>query len=204
MDGAGENFVIENIKSRRSTRDFRQESIPEGIVDKIVEAGSFAPSALNRQPWRFVVIGQEAMIKELSAVVRKKLKALYKLVPILRFLIKDFRDERFVNALKKTASSEEDTVFYSAPLIIFVANDTRYGATNMDCVLTCQNMMLAAHSMGIGSCFIGRTKAIPKGLLRKKFNLPGHYDFNACVAFGYPKEARKTASARKSDAVVRF
>ncbi|MEE8360203.1 MAG: nitroreductase [Candidatus Omnitrophota bacterium] len=204
MDGAGKNIVIENIKSRRSIRDFRQEGIPEEVIEKITEAGSFAPSALNRQPWKFIVVGKEAIIKELSSVVRKKLKGLSKLVPILRVFLKDFRDERFVNALKKTALSEEDTVFYNAPLIIFVANDTRYSSTCVDCVLACQNMMLTAHSMGVGSCFIGRIKAIPNRLLRKKFDLPGYYDFNTCMVFGYPKDAVRTPPARSRDVVARF
>ncbi|MFH1753044.1 MAG: nitroreductase [Candidatus Omnitrophota bacterium] len=197
MDGAGENLVIENIKSRRSVRDFRQDGIPEEVIKKILEAGSFAPSALNRQPWRFVVVSEEAAIKELSLAVRKRLKGLYRLTPILRFFLKDFRDERFVKALKKTASSEEETVFHGAPLVIFAANDTRYSNTVIDCALACQNMALAAHSMGVGSCFIGRAKAIPRRSLLMKFSLPAYYDFNTCVAFGYAKEAQRTPPPRK-------
>ena len=135
---------------------------------------------------------------------RAGLTKLYKLLPVLKVFVKDFRDERVVNAIKKTAQSREDTVFYNAPLVIFIANDSRIGSTGKDCYIAAQNMMLAAHSMGVGSCFIGRGRAIPKRLLLEKLGVEAHYAFGACVAFGYPKEARRTAPPRKEDTVKKI
>lgn len=198
---AGENFIIDNIKSRRSIRNFQDTLIAKEIIEKIVEAGRFAPSALNRQPWKFIVINDKDLIEELSRITTARIKKLYKFIPLLKLFIKDLKDQRVVNALKKTVESPQDTVFHNAPLLIFIANDIRFDDTRHDCYLAAQNMMLAAHSLGIGSCFIGRSQVIPRKLLLNKFSLPNFYDVKVHIAFGYPKEFPKTPAARREDIV---
>lgn len=204
MDGSIENMVLENIKSRRSIKAFRKDPVPGDIVEKIVEAGRFAPSALNMQPWKFIIVDDRQMIEEFASIARARIKKLYKLMPLVKIFKKSYRDQRAINAIKKTAESSADTVFYSAPLVIFIANDATFGETDIDCYLAAENMMLAANSLGIGSCFIGRGKAIPAKLLRKKFDLPDNYDFNVFIAFGYPKDHDRTAPARKVGTVKRI
>lgn len=196
------NLVIDNIKSRRSVRSFQKKPIPEDIIERIVEAGQFAPSALNRQPWRFVVVRDTGTIKEFSSVATAQIKKLYKLLPIIRHLKPSLKDERVVGALKKTAEKEGDTIFYEAPLVIIVANDTRIEGSKQDCIFAAQNVMLAAHSMGVGSCFIGRGKAITKQLLLEKTGLPPCYDFNVFIALGYSSEGKRTPPPRKGDPVT--
>ena len=89
----GENFIIDNIKSRRSIRSFKPQPIPKELQEKIVEAGRFAPSALNRQPWRFIVIGDNKLIEELSQIAAQHSnlpeceKALVRLVALSQFLL---------------------------------------------------------------------------------------------------------------------
>lgn len=195
------DHILENIKSRRSVRNFKEEPVPKEAIEKIVEAGRFAPSALNRQPWKFIIINDAKLIEELSHIAQRCIKRVHKLIPLLRFFIKEFQDQRVVNAIKKTVESNEDTVFYKAPLLIFVANDKRIKGSSGDCYLTAQNMLLTAHALGVGGCFIGRGKAIPKSLLLKKLNLPAYYDINIHLAFGFPKEFPKTVPARREGTV---
>lgn len=194
--------IIEKIKSRRSVRKFKKDPVGKDLIEIILEAGRFAPSALNRQPWRFIVIDDARLIDDLFRLVKKRIGMIYKLIPVLKFFAKDLRDQRAVNALKKTAENAYDTVFYNAPLLLFIANDTRFSDTDLDCSLSAQNMMLAAHSLGIGSCFIGRGKFIPKGFLKRKLNLPRFYDVRLHLAFGYPQEYPTTIPARKKDDVT--
>lgn len=198
-----ENTVINNIKSRRSVRDFKSEPIPNDVIDKIVEAGRFAPSALNKQPWKFIIIDDKGLIEDLSRLVRCRIKRIYKLIPLLKFFVKPLRDQRSVNALKKTAESPYDTVFYNAPLLIFIANDKRLGKTEADCYLAAQNVILAAHSMSVGSCIIGRGNFIPKKFLLKKISLPAFYDIGVHIALGYPNTAQKAPPPRKDDTILR-
>ena len=206
MDGRGpevamDNFVIGNIKTRRSVRSFETRPVSKELIERIVEAGRFAPSALNRQPWKFIIIDKHELIKELSLIAQERLKKLYKLIPLLKIFVKAFKDQRVVNAVKKTAMSNDDTVFYNAPVVICVANDTRLTGSIHDCYLAAHNMTLAAHSLGIASCFIGRGKAIPKKTLAKKLGVSDCYDFNVFVALGYTKDFPKTPPARKQDTV---
>ncbi len=194
------NAIIENIKTRRSIRKFKKDPLPKDIIEKIVEAGTFAPSALNRQPWKFIVINNRELIEELSMAARQNIKCLHKLVPILRWFSNDLKDPQVIGAINKTVHSPEDTIFYNAPLVIAIAADARLKETNKDACLAGENMTLMAHSLGIGSCFIGRGRAIPKKLLLERFNLPGYYSFPIFMVFGYPDETR-TAPPRKSDTV---
>jgi len=201
VDGKREDFVIENIKSRRSIRNFQDRPIPDDVVDKIVEAGRFAPSALNRQPWKFIVIRDRKVIDELSGTAYSRIKRLYPLLGLLGIFKRSFREERFKSAMKKTVESTSEAIFYRAPLVIIIANDTSFDNTQIDCSLAAQNMMLAANSLGIGSCFVGRGRAIPKRFLQKKFDLPPRYDFNVWVVFGYTQDTERSAPPRREDAV---
>lgn len=79
--------IIEIIKSRRSIRKFRDEKIPPELVEKILEAGRWAPSGMNNQPWRFAVIEGQAMIDTFS-----KLTHYGKIVKSARLLIPVFLD----------------------------------------------------------------------------------------------------------------
>ena len=195
------NDILKNIATRRSVRKFRRQAVPREIVEEIVEAGRLAPSALNMQPWKFIVVQDAELIAELSGIAAGRIRKLYRLVPLLRPFSKALKDQRVVNAMKKTAESNEDTVFYRAPFIIFIANDTNCASSEADCYIAGENMALAAHSLGIGSCFIGRAKAIPVKTLREKLDLPGHYNVNVCMAFGYPEELTKIPPAKKADTV---
>ncbi len=195
------NDILKNIATRRSVRKFRKQAVEREIIEEIVEAGRLAPSALNMQPWKFIVIRDAGLIGELSGIAIERIRKLYRLTPLLRPFSKALKDQRVVNAMKKTAESSEDTVFYNAPFIIFIANDTNCTSSEANCYIAGENMALAAHSLGIGSCFIGRAKAIPKETLRKRLDLPGYYDVNVCMAFGYPEELTKTPPAKKADTV---
>ncbi len=198
----GKSAVIDSIKSRRSVRKFKEKPVPKEIIDKILEAGRFAPSALNMQPWKFIVIQDKALIEEMFSIAKKRLTRLYGLMPVLKIFSGQLKDERVANAIKKTAVNTGDTVFYNAPLVIFIANDKTKNASKEDCVLAAQNMMLAAHSLGVGSCFIGRGKAIPISYLLNKFNLPVHYDITVHLAFGYSDEPSRTPPHRHEDTIL--
>jgi nitroreductase len=198
----GEDRVLENIKTRRSVKNFQPHPVPREAVEKILEAGRFAPSALNTQPWKFIVIDDKKIIEEFSGIARARLTRLYRFIPLLKIFVKDLKDERAVNAIKKTAQSPEDTVFYNAPLLIFVANDKRCHDSLTGCSLAAQNMMLAAHGLGVGSCFIGRAKFIPVKTLLKRFGLAACYDIKIHLAFGYPGGPPRTPPPRKDDTVI--
>lgn len=136
-----DNFVLKTIRERRSIRHFKSDKVPRNLVKKIIEAGTMAPSSSNLQPWRFVVIEDEKLREYLRQIALKKWNRVME-------VLKDREPERF--NFYREQKDRKDPVYYSAPVIIFVI-----GPSGVNCALACENMMLAAHSIGLGSCYVG-------------------------------------------------
>ena len=139
------NTVIDAIKKRRSVRAYESKPIPRDVLNMIIEAGNEAPSAMNSQPWRFVVIEDREAKKKLLAAALPKAK-------MITEKVKDIDPERY-EAIKKRYAELPDPVYYSAPVIVFVIGNGMYA--DHSCPLACENMMLAALSLGLGSCWVG-------------------------------------------------
>jgi len=144
MTGLSENDVLEAIEKRRSVRAYKSDSIPRDLLKRIIEAGNQAPSGMNSQPWRFVVVEDMVLHKKLLETVVPNAKKL--LEPL-----KESNPERY-QLIMSRYDELEDPVYYSAPAIIFVIGVGTYA--DLSCPLACQNMMLAAYSLGIGSCWV--------------------------------------------------
>src|SRR5271169_366904 len=139
------NTVIDTIRKRRSVRSYETKSIQRDILNAIIEAGNDAPSAMNSQPWRFVVVEDREMKRKLLGAALPQAKKITEMV-------KDVDPDRY-ESMKKRYAELPDPVYYSAPVIVFVIGSGRYAAHS--CPLACENMMLAAQSLGIGSCWVG-------------------------------------------------
>lgn len=197
------NYILENIKSRRSVRSYLDQKVPKRLIEEVLEAGRSAPSALNKQPWEFVVVTNKALIEKLSLSTRKTAKKVYALLPFLKLFKPDLRDERTIAAIRKTAGTDHDTVFYNAPAIIFIVSRHSDGWVPIDCALAAQNMMLSAHSLGLGSCFIGRASMLSRDRrLLKKIGIRRGYRIYTTLIFGYPKEFPKTTPQRRKDNLI--
>lgn len=139
------NEVIQTIKKRRSVRSYDSRTVPKALLSVIIEAANEAPSAMNSQPWRFVVVEDETAKKRLLNAARPNA---HKILDMIR----DSDPERY-EMLRKRYAELHDPIYYSAPVIVFIIGSGRYA--NHSCPLACENMMLAAHSLGIGSCWVG-------------------------------------------------
>ena len=180
------NEVLSNIKERRSRRGFLDKSIPDDVINKIIEAGRYAPSALNKQPWKFIIITDKNTIGELSSIVKGISAKIVKFLPILKILKSMLRDEKIVGAIKKSASYSGDDIFFKAPLLIFIVSDKKEPYAVKDCAMASQNMMLYAHSVGIGSCYIGKADLLARSKSAKKIiGLGANHVIQAAVIFGY-------------------
>jgi len=143
------NPIIEAIKSRRSVRVYDSKPVPKEILDKIIEAGNSAPytSMTRSQPWRFVVVQDPEFKKKLLETAfpfwKNSISGLKEQVPDLYEIAM-----RLYNVL----DDPKDVIYYSAPAIVFVIGPNN-GAVS--CALACENMMIAAQSFGLGSCYVG-------------------------------------------------
>ena len=164
------------LMGRRSIRKFEDKSVPKTVIDKLLEAGVWAPSGMNSQPWRFTVIEKREIIDELS---RRTKELVTKNMPLPENLQAAFKSGR-------------DVVFYGAPLLILISvnkNEEWRTINLLDCGLAAQNMFLAAYQAGLGSCFIGfaaflnqDTKALAE------VGIPEDHELVAPLIFGYPSE----------------
>jgi nitroreductase len=188
------NKVISNIKSRRSIRRYKDKKLSKKEIMSLIEAGSYAPSSHNRQPWEFVVL-TGSKIDELSAEINNWYSSFVKLGRPLSF-IKEIKES--VDAMKKRVESDKDLFFYHAPCVVIVhAPKKRFYL--QDCSCAAQNMMLAARSLSIGSCWIGFADIVlnRSRKIKKKLGIPMSHGVMATIAFGYTDRFPSKALPRR-------
>lgn len=152
--------LFEAIKGRRSIRTFKPDPIPDDVLNKILETACWAPSAGNMQSWEFVVVKDPAIKKELCGAALGQ------------------------------------CFIYEAPVDVVVcanqnSSSSRYGDRGRELYSICdssaatQNLLLAAHALGLGSCWIG---AFHGEEVSRVLNLPSGIRPIAIVPIGYPNE----------------
>ena len=190
----GTNLVIENIKKRQSVRLFEQKPIPKNIINTIIEAGNLAPSTgdmkaveeggkkkiINYQPWRFVVVEDPEFKQKLFQTIEPLRSNFYQ-------GLKKTVPEMYEQAMKLSEMSEEpkDLVFYSAPVIIYVIGPA---SNSIGCAMVCENIMLAAVSFGLGSCYVGFGALIKSNTdIVQALELTDKERIYGPIVLGYPK-----------------
>ena len=175
------NEIIKTIKSRRAVRTYKDKPIEKEKIEQILDCGLSAPSARNLQPWKFVVVTDKNLIKEMGKRVQDKVI-----------------DNPRYSFVKQRAETKEDAIFYSAPLVIFILGDKGNKWSAIDCSLAAENMMLAARSLDIASCPIGMARYI-KGEkdIEEKLGIDEKYELILTLIFGYADEEPEPKSRDK-------
>lgn len=158
--------VLEAIKERRSIRKYEPKVVPEEKLTQILEAGRWAPSANNSQPWRFIVVRNEEVKNELARV------AVY------------------------------GTFLAQAPVAVAVVIDPQ--ASNHpveDGAAATQNMLLAAHALGLGTCWIGSYGSGYEDKAMEVLGIPGYKRLLSLISLGYPAESPRKGRLGLSELV---
>ena len=178
----GKNQVVETIMTRRSVRKYQPQAVNRDTMQIILECGINAPNAINRQAWEVRIVDNPEVIQKLTDLyVKDNPKAA--------------EDMNFKN------------MFRNAPTVAFIANDTTFAYSPVDCGLMAENMILSAWSMGIGSCCLGGPARFMKSnpeanAYLTQMGFSENYDLLLCIGFGYPAE---TPKAKPRDAAkVKF
>ena len=163
-----ENEVINTIMARRSVRKYLDKPVEHSKLEAIVKAGINAPSAMNRQNWAVRVIEDYKLIADVSEVYKQENPQMVE------------RDPNFKN------------MFRNAPNLICVCAPTD-GNFNLDAGLLGENMMLAAQSLGLGTCIqTGPVRFLLTNEKAKPFlqalDIPEGYKLLYVIAVGYPDE----------------
>jgi nitroreductase len=168
--------VFSVITKRRSIRDYTDREVSDTTIREIIGAGIQAPNGLGFQPWRFVVVRNRDLMKQVSDYCK----------PILARSIEGVPGPQ-VEAFLKMLKNDEYNIFYNASVLILVLGAQDTTTSFLDCTLCAENMMLAAWSLGLGSCWIGSAMPVQQnpGLLAE-LQVPDGYQIVAPLIFGYP------------------
>ncbi|MFZ5969346.1 MAG: nitroreductase family protein [Bacillota bacterium] len=181
------NSVLETIKNRRSIRAYKPEQLQDSELEKIMEAATFAPSGHNQQPWHFTVIQNKALIDALS---RKS---------------KDYAAKSDVEWIAKLGKNENLHIFYNAPTVVIVSGKEDAISTTADCCAAIQNMLLAAESLNIGSCWIGLANFFfASGEQIDGLNFKEGYKPVYAVSLGYKASSIQPAAPKRKENVVSY
>lgn len=173
--------VVEKvIMSRRSIRQYKDTEINKDILDQILKCGINAPNGQGRQAYEISVVNNPNKLKEISEAVLK--------------------DNPNIN-LRQGANN----IFAGAPCVIFLANDTSYDMSQVDCGLLGENIILSAWAKGIGTCCMAHPIRLIKSSescapFIKKLGFSEGYDLLYCIVMGYPNET-PNAKPRKEDMI---
>lgn len=190
------NQTIENILNRRSTRVFTDEKVNEEILKQIVEAGLYAPSSMNKQLWHFTVIQSESILSELNKDTKAAIK---------KYAKTKISNQVMLDKLISRANNDSYDTFYKAPVAIIVSKDTSDITSDNDCAVASQNLMIAAESFGLGSCWMSFVKNLfnldesKAAEYFEKFEIPENYIPIHAIVIGHKKtDVKKVADRRKN------
>ena len=189
--------LLDLLKKRRSVRSYKNIPLKKQLIEEIIQAGRYAPSETNRQPWRFIVITKKEMIDDIAQIVKNEIKSVLKKRFILKYFYPPLKNKETINFFAAIIYSKEDILFFNAPVLVFIVSEK--GRFNDEsCACCAQNMMLATHYLGLGSCWIGLAHFL--GLNKKwmeKIGIPKGYHISAALVFGHPDKTPSQAPFRK-------
>jgi nitroreductase len=162
--------TLDAIYTRRSIRRYSEKKVSDETVNKILRAAMYAPSAVNKQPWHFIVFEDRSTCKAIVDVHKSSAMLL--------------------------EAAKAIVICYDEKL----QHDEGYGV--IDCSAATQNLLLAAHTLGLGACWIGICPRKNRmDALKTIFNLPDHIIPFAVVSIGYPEESKNTPDRFKSERI---
>ena len=160
--------LLDVVLSRRSIRKYKTREVPQETVEKILEAGRYAPSADNEQPWHFIVVTEPEVKRKLST-------------------------GRWNSFIRDSA--------FTVVGCAYVGDDYSRKWSTIDTTIALQNMVIAAWSLGIGSCWIGDfVEAEVKSML----HVPEDWRIISLISFGYPNETPSDSPRKPLKEIISY
>lgn len=172
------NEVLRNIKTRRSIKKYKSGALPDDLLNEILKAGTYAPSGMNKQSAIMVAITNKETRDKLAKI----------------------------NA--KVLGNDNIDPFYGAPVVVVVLADKNVPTYIYDGSLVMGNLLLAAHSLNVGACWIHRAKEVfeteeGKSLL-KSWGIEGDYEGIGNCILGYSDQDKLIPITRKENYIYKI
>lgn len=194
------NETLQTIFHRRSIRRFDPRQLDEDVLQQILQAGLYAPSAGGRQGVLFAVCQNREINERLGKI--KRANSHPRMADATHYVSREqpsiADDPHLTNA------------FYDAPTVITLFGPKNFLFAVDDCAVAAENMMLAADSLGVGACYIGQgwpAFADPYGQeILRQWGIPGDYYAVMQLVLGYPRagDTHPAPKPRKNDRILRI
>lgn len=174
------------IYDRRSVRNYADQPVDRATIIELLKAAAQAPSAMNLQPWVFVVVQDTTQMKRYSdrakgLVVSTKLGSLSA-------------------ELKDLLADPAFNIFYNAGTLVVICAKPTGMHPDWDCCFAAQNLMLAAHGMGLGTCPIGFAwPLLEQSDVKRELNIPAEYVAVLPLVLGYPHEPTPATNRKEPE-----
>lgn len=173
------NETIKTILTRKSIRSYKEDQILDSDLELLIDAAIHAPSGGNSQSWHFAVIQSKEKLLELNSLVKES------------FVNLCVDENTYPSKRKGKISSQQATYsfYFNAPTLIIVSNAREYPNAMADCSAAIENILLAAKSLGLASCWINQlTWFCDEAKMRQTLTdcgIPANYIVCGAVALGY-------------------
>ena len=190
--------AIEAIMTRRSTRKYKAEMPEKDLIEKVIEAGRYAPSGSNSQKTHFIVFTDKGILSKMAELVKAEFSKM------------EAGPDTYVSLRNSiNASKTASYVFhYNAPVFIAITNKKGYGNAMADSACALENMMIAANALDLGSCWINQLHWLDENdnirAFMKEYGLGEDETITGGLILGYPEAGlpdRKTLE-RKGNPVT--
>lgn len=186
-----QSSVMENLLTRRSIRRYKPDPVPRALVEQLLTAGIWSPSAHNRQPWRFAVVESQTQKELLAGAMGARLR-------------RDLAADGVDPALIEADASRSYSRITNAPVLVALClsmvdmdtySDEKWGMNEylmavQSVAMAGQNILLAAHEAGLGACWMCAPLFCPD-VVRDALSLPDDWQPQALLTIGYPAEAKE-------------
>lgn len=187
----------EVVFKRRSIRKFREEPIHEEALNKVLEAGRWAPSAGNTQPWHFIIVSDAEVKKRIARVCTEYSRKHWA----------DFASET-ARYLAARGGSWDKSAMAKVPVLIAVCfrvpEKMREELALASAWCTIENVVLAATAEGLGSCIYTFYNIEEENQLKEILDVPKNYRIAALIQLGYPAAEPPKPSRKALEAVISY
>ena len=188
--------VLQAIRERRSVRRYTSDPIDDTTLDQLLEAAVWAPSAINAQPWAFGIIRDRSLLERYA----ERIRAIYLSDPPAAELAGT--PESVLRHLRDAVSEPGYDVFYGASTLVTIYATAPRDVP--DCFLAGENLMLAAHAAGLGSCPIGLSLPLMNQQgVKDELGVPASFVAALPIIVGHPAERPHSTTRNPANVVYR-
>ena len=204
--------LVRLLRSRRSCRNYKKGVVPRPWLEDLVKIGTTAPSGSNSQKWTFTVLATRKEVVALGGGMASFFKQLNRLAAsrIARLYSRLFSGDELGNYFRRYykivrqgliawEEEERDILFHGATAAIIIGSAPGGSCPKEDALMAAQNILLAAHAMGLGTCMIGyAVEALNRDAkLKELVVIPADEAVHAVIVLGYPAERYCRMAGRK-------